>query len=127
MPGFGVMVHYLPDKQIDQRDQALRRRGLRDHAGRHARVAPDPDAGAEQRPVHRAQLRARGALPGQRREPPAARPALEIGQALRSRGIALILYLPFRAPQSDRALMGCLGDVSEQQPPPRASSRPGRA
>jgi len=43
---------------------------------------------------------------------------LEIGRALRSRGIALILYLPFRAPQSDRALMQCLGDVNEHEPPP---------
>jgi len=43
---------------------------------------------------------------------------LEIGRALRSRGIALVLYLPFRAPQDDSYLMECLGDVSEQQPPP---------
>jgi hypothetical protein len=42
---------------------------------------------------------------------------MEIGRALRSRGIALILYLPFRAPQSDPYLMDCLGDHSEQLPP----------
>lgn len=43
---------------------------------------------------------------------------LEIGQALHRRGIALVLYLPFRAPQADTNLMHCLGDVSEQEPPP---------
>jgi hypothetical protein len=43
---------------------------------------------------------------------------LAIGQALQRHDIALILYLPFRAPQADPYLMECLGDISEQLPPP---------
>jgi hypothetical protein len=43
---------------------------------------------------------------------------MEIGRALQRRGIGLVLYLPFRAPQGDAYLMDCLGDVSEQKPPP---------
>ncbi|WPB55486.1 hypothetical protein [Xylophilus sp. GOD-11R] len=39
---------------------------------------------------------------------------LELGRALAARGIGLMLYLPFRAPQADRYLMDCLGDVDEQ-------------
>jgi hypothetical protein len=52
-----------------------------------------------------------------RNRPPRDLP-LAIGQALQRHDIALILYLPFRAPQADPYLMECLGDISEQLPPP---------
>lgn len=40
----------------------------------------------------------------------------ELAAALSREGISLFLYLPFRAPQRDKALMECLGDNSERKP-----------
>ena len=117
-PGVGVMIHYLPDKaQIDDINQidveALADALVEMKAGylvltlgqnNGQFIAPNPTL-ASMCPEA-----ARNASP---RDLP-----LELGRALRRRAIALILYLPFRAPQADPYLMACLGDVSEQSPPP---------
>ena len=116
--GFGVMVHYLPDKQtvadaarfdVEALAAALARMRasylvltLGQNNGQY--IAPN------------AALEA--LCPGSQRHRPPRDLPLEIGRALERRGIALVLYLPFRAPQADPYLMDCLGDVSEQQPPP---------
>lgn len=118
VPGLGVMVHYLPDKQsirevmrFDVESFANQLAEMRvSHLiltlGQNNGQYIAPNSALEVLCPASAKNRSPRDLP------------LEIGQALRSRGIAMILYLPFRAPQSDRYLMDCLGDVNEQQPPP---------
>jgi len=118
VPGFGVMVHYLPDKQsigeIKRFDVEAFASSLAEMRASHLILTLGqnngqyiaPNAALEVLCPSSAANRSPRDLP------------LEIGRALRSRGITLILYLPFRAPQGDRALMDCLGDVSEQEPPP---------
>jgi len=118
VPGFGVMVHYLPDKQsiseIGRFDVEAFASALADMRASHLILTLGQNNGQYIAPNAALEVLC-PASAGNRspRDLP-----MEIGQALRSRGIALILYLPFRAPQGDRALMECLGDVSEQEPPP---------
>lgn len=119
MPGFGVMVHYLPDKQsireIKRFDVEAFANQLADMRASHLVLTLGQNNGQYIAPNSALEvLCPESAKNRSPRDLP-----LEIGQALRSRGIAMILYLPFRAPQSDRYLMGCLGDVNEQQPPPQ--------
>ena len=118
VPGFGVMVHYLPVKQsigeIGRFDVEAFASALADMRASHLILTLGQNNGQYIAPNAALEVLC-PASAGNRspRDLP-----MEIGQALRSRGIALILYLPFRAPQGDRALMECLGDVSEQEPPP---------
>lgn len=117
-PGFGVMVHYLPDKQsiadIGRFDVEAFTASLVEMRASHLILTLGqnngqfiaPNAALEVLCPDSARNRSPRDLP------------LEIGRSLQRRGIALILYLPFRAPQGDRYLMECLGDVSEQSPPP---------
>jgi len=118
MPGFGVMVHYLPDKQnvneIKRFDVEAFASALADMRASHLILTVGQNSGQYIGPNSALEV----LCPGSAKNRPPRDLPLEIGQALRSRGIALILYLPFRAPQEDRALMSCLGDVNEQQPPP---------
>jgi hypothetical protein len=119
MPGFGVMVHYLPDKQsireIKRFDVEAFANQLADMRASHLVLTLGQNNGQYIAPNSALEV----LCPESARNRSPRDLPLEIGQALRSRGIAMILYLPFRAPQSDRYLMGCLGDVNEQQPPPQ--------
>jgi hypothetical protein len=118
MPGFGVMVHYLPDKQtineIKRFDVESFAASLAEMRASHLILTLGQNNGQYIAPNSALEV----LCPGSAKNRPPRDLPLEIGQALRSRGIALILYLPFRAPQEDPALMTCLGDVNEQQPPP---------
>ncbi|HEX7867574.1 MAG TPA: hypothetical protein VF555_21630 [Variovorax sp.] len=118
VPGFGVMVHYLPDKQsigeIKRFDVEAFAAALADMRASHLILTLGQNSGQYIAPNAALEVLCPASAANR---PPRDLP-LEIGRALRSRGIALILYLPFRAPQSDPALMECLGDVSEQEPPP---------
>ena len=118
MPGFGVMVHYLPDKQsigeIRRFDVEAFAATLAEMRVSHLILTLGQNSGQYIAPNAALEVLCPASAANR---PPRDLP-LEIGRALRSRGIALILYLPFRAPQADRALMDCLGDVSEQEPPP---------
>jgi hypothetical protein len=118
MPGFGVMVHYLPDKQsineIKRFNVEAFATTLADMRASHLILTLGQNNGQYIAPNAALEVLCPASAANR---PPRDLP-MEIGKALRSRGIALILYLPFRAPQADRALMDCLGDVSEQEPPP---------
>lgn len=48
---------------------------------------------------------------------------MEIAEALATRGIRLMLYLPSRSPQQDAKAMAGLGDVHERQPAPQEFTR----
>ena len=118
MPGFGVMVHYLPDKQsiseIKRFDVEAFASALADMRASHLILTLGQNNGQYIAPNSALEV----LCPASAKNRPPRDLPLEIGEALQRRGIALILYLPFRAPQDDAALMRCLGDVSEQQPPP---------
>lgn len=118
MPGFGVMVHYLPDKQsigeIKRFDVESFANQLAEMRVSHLILTLGQNNGQYIAPNSALEV----LCPASAKNRSPRDLPLEIGQALRSRGIAMILYLPFRAPQSDRYLMDCLGDVNEQQPPP---------
>ncbi|RSZ37260.1 MULTISPECIES: hypothetical protein [unclassified Variovorax] len=118
VPGFGVMVHYLPDKQsigeIRRFDVESFAASLAEMRASHLILTLGQNSGQYIAPNAALEVLCPSSAANR---PPRDLP-LEIGRALRSRGIALILYLPFRAPQADPALMECLGDVSEQEPPP---------
>jgi hypothetical protein len=118
VPGFGVMVHYLPDKQNVQNaalfDVEALAAALADMRASYLVLTLGQNNGQFIAP--NAALEA--LCPESARHRPPRDLPLEIGRALERRGIGLVLYLPFRAPQADPYLMACLGDVSEQQPPP---------
>jgi len=44
---------------------------------------------------------------------------MELGKALKRRGIRMLLYLPSRSPQRDKEAMAALGDVDQRQPAPQ--------
>lgn len=119
VPGLGVMVHYLPDKQTIGAVLRFDVEGFADQLAQmrvsHVIVTLGQNNGQYIAPNSALEV----LCPESARNRSPRDLPLEIGQALRSRGIAMILYLPFRAPQSDRYLMDCLGDVNEQQPPPQ--------
>lgn len=119
VPGFGVMVHYLPDKRsiagIGRFDVDAFAASLAEMRASHLILTLGQNNGQFIAPnVALEALCPRSAAHRSPRDLP-----MEIGRALRRHGIALILYLPFRAPQGDAYLMECLGDVSEQLPPPQ--------
>lgn len=117
-PGFGVMVHYLPDKQsiadIERFDVEAFVASLVEMRASHLILTLGQNNGQFIAPNAALEV----LCPDSARNRPPRDLPLEIGRSLQRRGIALILYLPFRAPQGDRYLMECLGDVSEQSPPP---------
>lgn len=118
LPGFGVMVHYLPEKQsiaeVMRFDVEAFAASLALMRASHLILTLGQNNGQYIAPNPALEV----LCPGTAKNRPPRDLPLEIGQALRRRGISLILYLPFRAPQADPYLMECLGDVSEQSPPP---------
>ncbi|MDR6887260.1 MULTISPECIES: hypothetical protein [Variovorax] len=116
--GFGVMVHYLPDKQsiadVGRFDAEALAASLARMRASYLILTLGQNNGQFIAPNAALELLCPGSLENR---PPRDLP-MEIGRALQRRGIALVLYLPFRAPQDDAYLMDCLGDVSEQKPPP---------
>lgn len=116
--GFGVMVHYLPDKQtiadVARFDAEALAASLARMRASYLILTLGQNNGQFIAPNAALELLCPGSIENR---PPRDLP-MEIGRALQRRGIALVLYLPFRAPQGDAYLMDCLGDVSEQKPPP---------
>lgn len=116
--GFGVMVHYLPDAagiaQLGHFDVEALAQALAAMRARYLVLTLGQNNGQYIAPNGALEALC-PAVAAQR--PPRDLP-LDIGRALQARGIALVLYLPFRAPQAAPALMRCLGDVDEQLPPP---------
>jgi hypothetical protein len=116
--GLGVMVHYLPDKQsiadVARFDVNAFAASLARMRASYLILTLGQNNGQFIAPNAALELLCPGSLENR---PPRDLP-LEIGRALQRRGIALVLYLPFRAPQADPYLMDCLGDISEQKPPP---------
>jgi hypothetical protein len=116
--GFGVMVHYLPDKQtiadVARFDAEALAASLARMRASYLILTLGQNNGQFIAPNAALELLCPGSIENR---PPRDLP-MEIGRALQRRGIGLVLYLPFRAPQGDAYLMDCLGDVSEQQPPP---------
>ncbi|MDQ0569637.1 hypothetical protein QFZ42_001471 [Variovorax paradoxus] len=116
--GFGVMVHYLPDKQsiadVARFDAEALAASLARMRASYLILTLGQNNGQFVAPNAALELLCPGSIENRSpRDLP-----MEIGRALQRRGIALVLYLPFRAPQGDAYLMDCLGDVSEQKPPP---------
>ena len=118
MTGFGVMVHYLPDKQtiadVARFDAEALAASLAHMRASYLILTLGQNNGQFIAPNAALELLCPGSIENR---PPRDLP-MEIGRALQRRGIGLVLYLPFRAPQGDAYLMDCLGDVSEQKPPP---------
>jgi len=118
MTGFGVMVHYLPDKQtiadVARFDAEALAASLARMRASYLILTLGQNNGQFIAPNAALELLCPGSIENR---PPRDLP-MEIGRALQRRGIGLVLYLPFRAPQGDAYLMDCLGDVSEQKPPP---------
>lgn len=118
MTGFGVMVHYLPDKQtiadVARFDAEALAASLAHMWASYLILTLGQNNGQFIAPNAALELLCPGSIENR---PPRDLP-MEIGRALQRRGIGLVLYLPFRAPQGDAYLMDCLGDVSEQKPPP---------
>lgn len=116
--GFGVMVHYLPDKQsiadVARFDAEALAASLARMRASYLILTLGQNNGQFIAPNAALELLCPGSIENR---PPRDLP-MEIGRALQRHGIALVLYLPFRAPQGDAYLMDCLGDVSEQKPPP---------
>ena len=116
--GFGVMVHYLPDKQsiadVARFDADALAASLARMRATYLILTLGQNNGQFIAPNAALELLCPDSLENR---PPRDLP-MEIGRALQRRGIAMVLYLPFRAPQDDAYLMDCLGDVSEQKPPP---------
>ena len=116
--GFGVMVHYLPDKQsiadVARFDADALAASLARIRASYLILTLGQNNGQFIAPNAALELLCPGSIENR---PPRDLP-MEIGRALQRRGISLMLYLPFRAPQGDAYLMDCLGDVSEQKPPP---------
>jgi hypothetical protein len=116
--GFGVMVHYLPDKQsiadVERFDVDAFAASLASMRASYLILTLGQNNGQFIAPNRALET----LCPASARNRPPRDLPLEIGRALRKHAIALILYLPFRAPQADSDLMDCLGDVSEQEPPP---------
>lgn len=116
--GFGVMVHYLPDKQtiadVARFDAEALAASLARMRASYLILTLGQNNGQFIAPNAALELLCPGSIENR---PPRDLP-MEIGRALQRRGIGLVLYLPFRAPQGDAYLMDCLGDVSEQKPPP---------
>ena len=116
--GFGVMVHYLPDKQsigeIGRFDVEALAASLAEMRASYLILTLGQNNGQFIAPNAALET----LCPRSARNRPSRDLPLAIGRALQRHGISLILYLPFRAPQGDAYLMECLGDVSEQQPPP---------
>jgi len=112
------MVHYLPDKQsiagVARFDADAFAASLARMRASYLVLTLGQNNGQFIAPNAALELLCPGSLENR---PPRDLP-MEIGRALQRRGIALVLYLPFRAPQDDAYLMDCLGDVSEQMPPP---------
>jgi len=116
--GFGVMVHYLPDKQtiadVARFDAEALAASLARMRASYLILTLGQNNGQFIAPNAALELLCPGSIENR---PPRDLP-MEIARALQRRGIGLVLYLPFRAPQGDAYLMDCLGDVSEQKPPP---------
>lgn len=94
MPGFGVMVHYLPDKQsigeIRRFDVEAFANALADMRASHLILTLGQNSGQYIAPNAALEVLCPASAANR---PPRDLP-LEIGRALRARGIALILYLP---------------------------------
>jgi hypothetical protein len=116
--GFGVMVHYLPDKQsianVARFDTEALAASLARMRASYLILTLGQNNGQFIAPNAALELLCPGSVENR---PPRDLP-MDIGRALQRRGIAMVLYLPFRAPQGDAYLMDCLGDISEQKPPP---------
>ena len=115
-PPFGVMVHYLPDRQtiadVARFDVEVFAASLAQMRASYLILTLGQNNGQYIAP--NAELEA--LCPGSAQDRPPRDLPMEIGQALQRRGIAMVRYLPFRAPQGDANLMRCLEDVSEQAP-----------
>lgn len=115
---FGVMVHYLPEPgsaaDMLRFDVEAFASALAEMRASYLVLTLGQNSGQYIAP--NATLEA--LCPDSARDRPPRDLPMEIGLALARRGIGLVLYLPFRAPQASPALMRCLGDVSEQAPPP---------
>lgn len=115
-PAFGVMIHYLPGKnQVPVIRPASFERfaiQMKDMGASYLIITLGQNNGQFIAP-NRALTEI---CPFATSNEPRADIPLEVGQALARQKIGMVLYLPFRAPQDDPALMRCLGDVSEQSP-----------